>query len=201
MEQIELSEKVDAIKDVLDRSALYRHSLSPVFLFCGCAGLFASGLALVLNINQATGILLYWMALALLTASVSLALLMRQAHKNNEIFWQGPIKRMATAVFPPLLVGAMGGIYCLYFFPDSTFVSGQAVIAWMALYGLALNSASIVLAKNIRLLGWVFIIGSLVTVFLFELELEKPYLQHLTMGLSFGLLHLLQGVKEWRANG
>jgi len=198
MEQTDILEKVDTIKSVLDKSALYRQSLAPVFLFCGVIGSIASLVALMLKIEQATNIMIYWMLIGIFTSMSSVLIMVKQAKGSGDVFWSGPVQRMAHASVPPILVGALGGVYCIVFFPDSTLVSGQAVIGWLALYGLALNSGSIVLASKVRYLGWTFMLCGVIAGFVFELELENPHLQHITMGLGFGVLHLIQGLIEWK---
>lgn len=201
MTQTELLEKVDAIKDVLDRSALYRRNLAPSFFSMGALGVAGSLIAIGLNIHEASRIVVYWMGIAVLAAFVSLTVMVLQAKRDDEPFFRGPILRMAHAGVPPLLIGALAGVYALIFFPNSTLVSGQVVIGWLALYGLSLNSISIVLARNIRPLGWVFMASSMLTGFIFELEMARPLLQHVAMGVGFGGLHLIQGWREWRNNG
>lgn len=198
MTQTDLIEKVETIKTVLDRSALYRQSLAPVFFTSGIMGISSAGLALVLKIEHATNIILFWMTVAVVTAALTIVVMIQQAKVSGESFWKGPVQRMAQAAIPPLLVGALGGVYGLVFFPEDTLVSGQIVIGWLALYGLTLNGVSIVLMNHVKYLGYSFIFCSVIAGFVFELELERPYLQHVTMGLGFGVLHLLQGLREWK---
>jgi len=197
MQQTELLEQVSTIKSVLDRSALYRRSLCPAFLICGLMGVGGAIAAHLLKIIAPKEVLLYWIFIAGLTVIFTLIQLIRQCKVEGSNFWEGPLRRMFLSSLPPLTVGAMGGVYALMYFPDSTLVSGQVVIGWLALYGITLTSISVILARGLQWFGWLFIVSALLAAFIFELDMANTALQHIVMGVGFGLMHLVLAGVEW----
>lgn len=197
MQQTELLEQVSAIKSVLDRSALYRRSLSPAFLICGLMGVGGAFVTHFLKIIAPKDVLLYWMFIASLTVIFTLIQMIRQCKKEGSDFWDGPVRRIFMSSLPPLTVGAMGGVYALMYFPDSTLVSGQVVIGWLALYGITLTSISVILARGVQWFGWFFIVAALLAAFIFELDMADTSLQHIVMGVGFGFIHLVLAGVEW----
>ncbi len=193
MTQNDILKHVEIIRDTLERSALYRRPLAKLFIFAGCMGISASAVGLLSCIQTPWLILCYWMAIAIVTVLISVGVMIRQAQAAGEHFWGSPIQRLMHALVPPIFVGAMAGVYALVFMPDISLVSGEVIIGWHALYGCALTGASNVLLRGVRKLGWAFILYAMLLAFFFELDLEAPTLQHLAMGLGFGILHLIQG--------
>ena len=71
--------------------------------------------------------------------------------------------------------------------------------AWMALYGCALLSAGFFMPRGIRRLGWLFIAGATVLLFVVNDRshasgMPPLHWAHALMGAGFGGLHLAYGI-------
>jgi hypothetical protein len=124
-------------------------------------------------------------------------LVRRQAIKDGEQLWSPPTRRVAQAMFPPLLIGMVLGLLALPTGSDlDPLVVPPLVSAWGLLYGLALHSAGFFIRRGIRWFGWFFILvglGALVCQF-FDLSFVRTTPPHLLMGAIFGCSHLAYGI-------
>src|SRR5262245_20631848 len=104
------NERLQVIRTLMERSAIYRRALAPIMTFLGILGLVASVIGAFLNINSALSFGIYWMCVSLLGLFGAYVLARRQALKDHEPFWSPPTRRVTQALLPSLLVGAVIGL-------------------------------------------------------------------------------------------
>ena len=215
------AEHLQTIRTLMERSALYRRALAPIFTFVGALGIAAAVLYWVLNIETAGAFAVYWMAVSLVVIGGALMLVRKQALKNAEKFWSPPTRRIAQAILPALVVGLVAGLLVVARFgaadalkqatlttlndvkvvarfdsADAFFPVGLALV-WALLYGLALHAAGFFTPRGIRLFGWGFILAGLMLSGLLvfgEFPPASRLSPHWLMGILFGVSHLACGV-------
>ena len=132
------------------------------------------------------------MGIAIVAIAGSLFLVRKQAIKDGETFWSPPLRRVAQAMFPPLLVGVIFGFVAWAGEDAATFL----LVLWPVLFGLALLAASFFLPSGIRLFGWWFMLtGAAMMLCLLTQKavFETEGFAHLFMAIVFGLSHLAYG--------
>ena len=194
MENNWAAEHLQTIRTLMERSAVYRRALAPITTFVGIAGIAAAVVGWALKIEQERSFAIYWLAVSLAVIAGAFVLVRRQALMNKETFWSPPTRRVAQAMFPPLLVGLVLG---LILGPNPYLLT----LLWTLFYGLALHAAGFFMPRGIRLFGWGFLLTGLVLsgfflrAFYFPGETENRNISpHLLMGVIFGGAHLAYGI-------
>jgi hypothetical protein len=197
MESNWAAENLQTIRTLMERSAIYRRALAPVTTYVGIvgiAGAAAGQLLIIINVGVAV---VYWMLVSLVAIAGAFFLVRRQALKSGEAFWSPPTRRIAQAMFPPLLVGCvLGLLVALSTAHDQRGLAYLAFLApaWGLLYGLALNAAGFFMPRGIKLFGWGFIVASLGMLVCLPLIDGIDDYAHLMMGALFGCSHLAYGI-------
>lgn len=194
MENNWAAEHLQIIRTLMERSAVYRRALAPITTFVGITGIAAAVAGWALKIEQERTFAIYWLAVSLAVIAGAFTLVRRQALMNKETFWSPPTRRVAQAMFPPLLVGLALG---LILGPNPYFL----VLLWTLFYGLALHAAGFFMPRGIRLFGWGFLLTGLVLSGFFLKSFYLPgenenrnISPHLLMGIIFGGSHLAYGI-------
>src|SRR6266540_3929987 len=99
------TEHLQAIRTLMERSAIYRRALAPITLLVGSIGAVAAAIGWLVGIESHRGFGLYWIAVCLVALAGAFLLVRRQALKDAEPFWSSPTRRVAQALLPPFLVG------------------------------------------------------------------------------------------------
>lgn len=196
MESNWAAEHLQTIRTLMERSALYRRALAPIMIFVGALGLAGGAAGWMLPLASATAFVGFWIGLALAGLAGSFFLVRRQALRAAEPFWSPPTRRVAQGLVPPLFIGAVAGLLALAG-PRYEFVPPAALPAlWMLLYGCALHAAGFFMARGIRWLGWLFVLGGCALMAARACCGTPASLvcAHQLMGASFGGLHLAYGL-------
>jgi len=190
------NERLQVIRTLMERSAIYRRALAPIMTYLGILGLVASVVGAVAGVDRAVPFAVYWMGVSLVGLFGAYILARRQALKDREPFWSPPTKRVTQALLPSLLVGAVIGIIFTYALGKQTSFSWALPVSWILLYGCALHAAGFFTPRGIRLLGWLFILGGCsLTLSSISVDARLPFVtSHLLMGLFFGGLQLAYGI-------
>jgi hypothetical protein len=190
------NERLQVIRTLMERSAIYRRALAPIMTLLGILGLLASAAGALLGIDSVLSFALYWMAVSLIGLLGAYILARRQSLKDREPFWSPPTRRVTQAVAPPLFVGAVLGIIFAFTLRSQRGLSWALPVSWILLYGCALHAAGFFTPRGIRLLGWLFILGGCsLTLSSISVEAQLPLLtSHLLMGIFFGGLQLAYGI-------
>jgi len=211
MDSNSASEHLQVIRTLMERSALYRRALAPVMIYAGVVGLAGAVIGRTFNIHQPASFVAFWYVVAAAALTGALLLVRRQAWKQAEPFWSPPTRRVAQALQPPLAAGFLIGLFvaALKWLPAAVKAALPAVgdspgwlvlvalpLAWVILYGCALNAAGFFMARGMRLLGWLLILGGCGGLFVGHnaANAELLSLGYGLMGFFFGLLHLAYGV-------
>ncbi len=196
------AEHLQTIRTLMERSALYRRALAPIFTFVGVVGIAAAIIGSRLKIEDTGAFAIYWMAVCVVVIGGALMLVRRQALKHAEKFWSPPTRRIAQAIIPALLIGFVFGVVAAREFKGlsnngaGNSISFCLILIWTLLYGLALHAAGFFTPRGIRFFGWGFIIAGLVLLLLMFCELlgDQNVSPHLLMGILFGASHLACGI-------
>jgi len=200
MESNWAAENLQTIRTLMERSAVYRRALAPVMIFAGMAGVIGALTGELLKIRNGGLFAIYWMAISLVSIAGAFMLVRRQALKSGEAFWSPPTRRIAQAMFPPLLIGFVIGVIAAISFsskydPDAEADVVFLVPVWGLLYGLALNAAGFFMPRGIKLFGWAFIIAGLGLLLKSgAIAQTGAFSPHLLMGVLFGASHLAYGI-------
>ncbi len=190
------AERLQVIRTLMERSAIYRRALGPIMAFLGVLGIIASIVGAVAHIEGASRFGLYWMGVSVVGLLGAYFLARRQSLKDREPFWSPPTKRVTQALLPSLFVGAVLGIIFTFALGKQTSFSWALPVSWILLYGCALHAAGFFTPRGIRLLGWLFILGGCsLTLSSIYVDARLPFVtSHLIMGLFFGGLQLAYGI-------
>lgn len=177
----------------MERAALYRRALAPVFLASGASGVAGAIAGWFLRMTDIRSFACWWLGIATLASISAVMLVRRQAWLAQEPFWTPPARRIAQSVLPALTAG----IVATWLLSKATMEVGLAeaslVVTWHVTYGLALLSAGFFTPRGVRRLGMVFF-GIAIGLGVIEIGLSwvpEPRLQHGIMGATFGVGHLL----------
>ncbi len=194
MESNWAAENLQTIRTLMERSAVYRRALAPIFTFVGAVGIAAAIIGWSLKIESQRTFAVYWLAVCAVVVAGAFILVRRQALKSAEPFWSPPTRRIAQAMVPPLLAGLAFG---LILGPNPIFLA----LIWTIFYGLALHAASFFMPRGIRLFSWAFLVSGLaLSAFVlnaFYFTKTNPNWNvspHWLMGVLFGLSHLACGI-------
>jgi len=190
------NERLQVIRTLMERSAIYRRALAPIMMFLGVLGLVGSVAGVLTGIDRAVYFGIYWMSMSLVGLFGAFLLARRQALKDREPFWSPPAKRVTQALLPSLFVGAVIGIIFTFTLGKQTSFSWALPVSWILLYGCALHAAGFFTPRGIRLLGWLFILGGCsLTLSSISVDAHLPFAtSHLLMGIFFGGLQLAYGI-------
>ena len=190
------NERLQAIRTLMERSAIYRRALSPIMLFLGVLGVIASFAGAMAEIKSAVHFGLYWMSVSAVGLVGAFLLARRQAIKDREEFWSPATRRVTQALLPSLFVGAVIGVIFTFALGKEISFAWALPVTWILLYGCALHAAGFFTPRGIRLLGWLFILGGCsLTMSSLAVKVRLEYVQsHLIMGIFFGGLQLAYGI-------
>ena len=191
-------ENLQAIRTLMERSAVYRRALAPIMLFVGFVGVLASAMGFLCHFDSPDAIDSLWMDTAIFAFVGAVLISRRQAFKAKEPFLSPPAKRVVQAMLPSWLAGLIGAtVFRLVAVNDSQLFWWLPPI-WMVLYGLALYGAGFFTPRGIRLLGWCFFLSGLAALVILAIKsmsgpLPPLIYVHCLMGFFFGVLHLAYG--------
>jgi hypothetical protein len=194
MEQHAAAEHLQVIRTLMERSALYRHTLAPIMLCVGSVGTLASLGGLALGIEAWRTFCAWWLAAAAVALAGAFVIARRQAVHDGEPFWSPPTLRVTQAMVPPLAAGFVLSVTAM--------AAGPGHVRWLFMlpnalfYGCAVHAAGFFMPRGMKLFGW-FIIGlaGCAAIALHWAGVAaSPRLDHAFMGGLFGLLHLAYGV-------
>jgi hypothetical protein len=193
MENNWAAENLQTIRTLMERSAVYRRALAPISTYVGSIGIVAAVIGWRLHIGATRSFTVYWMCTSFFAIVGAFFFVRRQAIKDGEQLWSPPTRRVAQAMFPPLLIGMVFGIFALLTWTSDfdAFLVSPLVCAWGLLYGLALHSAGFFIRRGIRWFGWFFIAAGLAGLALKVVGETEP---HLLMGIIFGASHFAYGI-------
>jgi hypothetical protein len=191
METNQVSEHLQVIRTLMERSALYRRELAPVMLSTGTLGVAAAAIGLELHLESMGAFAGLWLCTAAVAVAGAFLIARRQAFKDHESFWSPPTRRVAHALLPPLLAGMCLGLTLAWVGLANPVV---LTVTWLLFYGCALHAAGFFIPRGMKLFGWVFVgLACISLMFLAIVPLKVVVSAHWLMGFFFGVLHLACG--------
>lgn len=177
----------------MERAALYRRALEPIFATAGALGVSAAALGWFLDGGQLAPFAGLWLATAILSILVTFALVRQQAWRADEPFWTPPSRRLVGAVLPGLVTGGIGTALLLPCKLSPPYGGAALLALWHIHYGLALMAAGFCTTRGVRRLGCAFLTIGLAGCAAAVLTQQVPPLRWdcLLMGLTFGIGHLV----------
>jgi hypothetical protein len=188
-------ENLQTIRQLMERSALYRRALAPIMLLTGVLGLGAAAAGLWFHLEASRSFAGLWIGTACVVVTAAFVLARRQALKDDEPFWSPPTYRVAQALLPPLLSGLALGVLLALLTEDWT-MDFAMVLVWLLFYGCALHAAGFFMERGIKWFGWGFIVAALVLMAGIHVAgyTGAPAAANWLMGFFFGALHLAYGI-------
>ncbi len=189
---------LQAIRTLMERSAVYRRALGPIMLFTGGVGLIAAATGWSLKLDTPRAFAFFWLGVSVLAIGGDYLLARRQALKDDEPFWSPPTRRVTQALLPPFLAGLVLGLVVALPSWREPLYGWWLPPAWMVLYGCALHSAGFFMPRGMKLLGWLFVLCAC-CLFLavnqrsYASGFPPLYWANALMGLCFGGWHLAYG--------
>ncbi len=184
-------ENLQTIRTLMERSALYRRALAPIMLLAGALGIAAAAIGLIFDLVSPRLFGALWLGTAVVAIVGVFLIARRQSLKDREAFWSPPTRRVALALFPPLLAGLFISLCFLIMDPNGT--TSVLVVFWVLLYGCALHAAGFFMPRGIKLFGWLFIATACGLIFIVN-RLNLEFFMNWLMGFFFGVLHLAYGI-------
>jgi hypothetical protein len=190
------SERLQVIRTLMERSAIYRRALAPIMTFLGLLGLVASVAGALLQMQSSLQFGTYWMGVSIVGLFGAFLLARRQAIKDREPFWSPPTKRVTQALLPSLFAGSVIGVILMFALGQATSYSWALPVTWILLYGCAVHAAGFFMPRGIKMLGWLFILGGCsLTLSSMSVGAKLPITSsHVIMGVFFGGLQLAYGI-------
>lgn len=189
-------ERLQVIRTLMERSAIYRRALAPIMIFIGVLGLAASVLAALVQIDRALPFSLYWGTVSILALLGAYFFARRQALRDKEEFWSPPTRRVTQALMPSLFAGAVIGAIFTFALGNQSSFSWALPVTWILIYGCAMHAAGFFMPRGFKLFGWLYIMGGTsLSLSSLAVSVQLPYASsHLIMGVFFGGLHLAYGI-------
>ena len=198
MDQKEALASLETIRTILERSTHYAH-IAPLGIVAGGLLALAASLAggmLGLGPERPLDFLGLWGIAFVAAAAAGVGTSALRARRRGEAFLSRKLQFVLAGFVPPM-VGASILTAALYDVEQMELCPG----VWMVCYGLAILSVGVVLDWEFRAAAWGFLVAGTAALFVLR---GHP---HLTLGFSFGGLHLLlgglrfamEGVGPWRA--
>lgn len=138
-----------------------------------------------------------WLGALGIAAVGNIYFLRADAHRRGEKFVSAGMRAALRALWPSYLVAAVVTILSWRF-------PGILPIPWMLLYGLGLLGTQHFAPRSIALLGWAFLMAGLLALIGLIQSLGSLGNEHslliggnLTMGVTFGVFHLIYAACAW----
>ncbi|HWN96482.1 MAG TPA: hypothetical protein VNT99_15745 [Methylomirabilota bacterium] len=163
-------------------------------LSSGAIGVAAAIVPCFRPIQGNFGFAAFWMMVGVLALGVAYFLVRRQALRDREPFWSPPTRRITEALLPGFIAGCAVGVFLIVFHQKLGVATWHCSVAWIILYGSALNAAGFFTPRGIGLFGRTLVLLGCALLFAYYLVPgDVTVAAHYVMGSVFGVLHLLYG--------
>ncbi len=175
----EAGETLDVIRTLMERGTHYRNLSGHAGVAAGCVALIGAAARAWLK----TPFSLTWGLVFTLAMSAAVFYTARMARENGEVFWTRQARTIVLALTPAFFAAVV-----LSYVLDAVGQRGMLPGIWMLMWGVGALAMSFFTPRVIWMLGSAFLACGAATL-LAGLQDDA-----LTMGLTFGAIHLLYGV-------
>lgn len=209
-ERTRAEEHLRVIRTLMERATIYRAISAPTALLGGLLAFCAAAAILWLARSgaAATPKLLHprlfagtWLCILLVVLTANTFFMWREARKDGRSLISPGARLALRAIAPCLLIPAATTIW---FWHHGGLVDELLLVAvWIASYGLALLSTALFAPRSLALLGWAFLLSSLlffVGASFFARDRGETF-PTLAMGFCFGIYHLVYAASIWSRRG
>ena len=208
MAHVSTEERLETLRSLLERRAVYRRRFARTALI---GGILSIATAAVLFVNDEVTPLLSrtigprqfasaWLIVLAITIASGALLSRRDARPGGSPSGSTRLKFVLTSIAPYLLIPAA---FTTWFF-GTGYLGGtelDLVVVWIASYGLVLVSTAAFAPRSIVLFGWVCLLTAVAVPLLEDkFDLWIGDMPTLLMGLSFGLYHCIYAAFNWRGS-
>ncbi len=204
-ERTRAEEDLRIIRNLMERATIYRAISAPTALV---GGLLALGTAATLCwIDHARSLeapspdgrwfAAIWLVVLAMVLTTNAWFVRQEARRGGRPFLSSGARLALRAIAPCLVIPAAATIWFLRQ-PDP--IDEQILVAvWIAFYGLALLATALFAPRSLAVLGWAFLLATLLVVFWPKPANFDPrgLFPNLAMGATFGLYHLLYAAAIW----
>jgi hypothetical protein len=206
MQRQEAEENLRVIRSLMEKATIYRAISAPTALVGGCLAMATSiGFSTIRHQldRPAAWFLVAWLAVLAATFVTSVFLLHRDALRRREPFFSVGMRMACRSLLPPYFVGAV--VTAAVAVSISYVGEGATDILpaiWALAHGLGLLATAHFAPPSIARLGWLFLFGGVVALAALVLNYAEPpipsaQLADYTMGITFGLFHLIYAAFTW----
>jgi len=204
MDAQKAAEELKVIRDLMERPVRYstQSGLSGVLAgtaaIAGCLADWRVSNAWADEPHAAMWINLCIWAAVFATAFTGVTILTRLRERRRGMpFWSSVKLRILKTILPPFLAGAglTAAIFYHWYRGGGPNMWALVPPVWMLFYGVACWQVGEFSIPEIRLMGAAFIVAGLAAALLLQ---TAPYL---TIGATFGGLHILYGIVVWVRHG
>ncbi len=205
-ERIAAEEHLRVIRSLMERATVYRAISAPTALVGGLSALAVSTWLLwrpadatptraTVNLE----FMLAWFGALAVTVAANGLFLWQGARRDSRPFFSSGLRLALRSVVPSLFVAAS----LTFFFRDGPAAPTALALSWICLYGLALLSTMNFAPRSLSVLGWCFVLTSVLWLLLLvysptPLEiLRGPRGSTLAMAVTFGFFHLIYAACTW----
>ena len=205
-ERAKAEEHLRVIRTLMERATIYRAISAPTALV---GGLLAVGTAAAIWLVDRSRVAAadpelngrsfaeIWLAILLVVLAVNTLFVRREAQKDGRPLISSGARLALRAIAPCLIIPAATTIW---FFQNAEPIDEVLLVAvWIAFYGLALLATALFAPRSLVLLGWAFLLSSLVVLFWPKSLGDdlRGMLPSLAMGATFGFYHLVYAACIW----
>ncbi len=197
-------EDLRVIRSLMERATIYRAISAPTALVGGLLAVGTSTALWLLDRSRPPAaqldgrwFALIWLAVLAVVLAVNTLFVRREAVKGGRPLLSSGARLALRAIIPCLLIP---GVATIWFFRNPDPIDEEILVSvWIAFYGLALLATALFAPRSLALLGWAFLLSSLLVVFWPKPFRFDPHglFPNLAMGATFGLFHLIYAAGTW----
>jgi len=178
----------------MERATIYRAISAPTALVGGILSLVAS---VFVPDGDARGFILGWLLVLVATLAANTWFIHQKARREGGKIFSSGLRLAIRSAAPALLVAAVF-TGSLWYEGGSKPICVLMAAVWGMFYGLALLSTGTFAPRSLIILGWTFLVTSLVAQPLADHWAAVPdHAAALLMGLTFGVYHLTYAACTW----
>lgn len=178
----------------MERATIYRAISAPTALVGGMLSIIAS---LVVSHVDVGRFVAGWLLVLLVTLAANTWFIHQKARSEGGKIFSSGLLLAIRAALPALLVAVVFTASLWFEIGGQTIIALMAQI-WTLFYGLALLSTAMFAPRSLIVLGWAFLLTSLVAqVFADHWTPDSGGSAALLMGLTFGVYHLIYAAFAW----